>query len=188
MGLFDNERQNEAKRLYGADLGKYDDLLKAVLGSQSEFEGINTTGDIGSKFGISSDVSGIYDPQRRNLATSFAKRSKDIASASGRSGMTEFSSLPAQQDYFQQLNNLGSSEAQSTIGRQDKIAQMLQEILGNRQGFGERKRGAQMSALGAKQGATQGYLGALSGSSTFDDILAGLGTAADIGKSAVGLF
>ena len=187
MGLFDTERQTTGADLYKKNLSGYEDLLAQILGSKSEFEGIDSTGDVSKKFGISSDVSSIFNPQRTNLATSFAKRSKDIASASGRSGMTEFSSLPAQQDYFEQLNNLGTSEAQSKIGREDKIAQMLQEILGNRQGFGERKRGATGGALNARQGATGDYVNTLSDSSTFDDILAGITTGVDLYTAATGM-
>ncbi|GEM_PF-6286201 len=180
MGLFDTERGTTGRDMFRRNLSGYDDLINAILGSRSEFEGINTTGDIGKKFGLSSDVSGVYAPQRRNLATSYAKRQKDIASSAGRSAQTQFASLPAQQDYFQSLNTLGSQEAQATLGQQDKIAQLLERILGNREGFGERRRGATGGALSARQGATEDYVNTLSDSSFFDDLLAGLGGGADL--------
>jgi hypothetical protein len=183
MGLFDNPRQQEGKRLYGENLRGYKDLMSRIMGLKSQYEGIDNVGDVQGRFGVNSDVSSIYNPARRNLATKYAQQSKVNAMNTGRSATPEFANLPAQQNYFEQLGNLDTSQAQSTIGRQDYIANLLNQVLGKKESFNFGKLGQERGVLGDENSAIGDYVDTQSPTSTFDDILAVLGTGADLGNT-----
>lgn len=183
-GLFTSDREEQGQRLYGGAITDYDELIRQIMSQPDFFGDVNTTQDVGRKFGISSDVSGVYNPLRRNLSTQLARSRSAAASRRGNSATPEYSFLPAEQDYFSALGGLESSEAGAKIGREDTIANLLRSVLGERQQFGAQKLGMKGSALGGKQGAIGNYLGSLSGSSLFDDLLSLGGTAASIATGA----
>ena len=68
-------------------------------------------------------------------------------------------------------------ETAANIGEEEYSAGLLDKIFNAQDQFGFQKQGMRLQGQGAKGGAISNYLGALSNASSFDDILAGLGTA-----------
>ena len=124
-----------------------------VAGTKDAFAGITGVGDVRSKFGIPTDTSSIYAPLRRRLAT---QRGGALSSAAtrirGGTALPESTMLPIEGQFAGAESSLASSEAQSDIGQQDLVAQMLQSILGQKNQFALGKGGLMGSVLGGMQG------------------------------------
>jgi hypothetical protein len=124
-----------------------------VAGAKSSFAGLNTTGDVRSKFGIPTDTSSIYAPLRRRLAT---QRGGALSSAAtrmrGGTALPESTMLPIEGEFAGAESSLASEEARSNIGQQDFLAQMLQSVLGEQDRFSLGKGGLMSSILGGMQG------------------------------------
>ena len=116
--------------------------LRGAQGLQSGFSGINTAGDIRSRYGLGTSTASVYDPLRRNLG---ASRGSALARASARSGgsATPGSSLfnPIESAFAGQEENLASQQGQSELGQQDFIANLLQSAMGSQDQFNLQKQG-----------------------------------------------
>jgi hypothetical protein len=144
--LFDNPRREKGEELYGK-------LLRDIPSTPEE---------VSQRFGISSDVSGVYNPLKRNLATGLSRARGAAAARGGRSATPENLFAPIEGSFAESLGSLESEEGKSKIGREDFIARLLDEFLGKR------------------ATATKDYLATQPGSSLFDDILGLASTGAQI--------
>lgn len=177
MGLFDSPRERAAKDLYGKQLGSYDDILNAISGLQSTQAGISDIPGLRSKFGLTS-AREAYGPAKRNLAT---RRAQSLSSASARMG----NRVATPESYFGGIESayggafgeLESQASQAEIGSQQWQAGLLEQILRAQDEYNMRKQGMRLGGLGQKGQGIADYTGALSGASTFDDILATASTA-----------
>lgn len=191
-GLFSSPREREAPGLYKEQRRKYDDLYNSLGSEQGQFEGINSLADIESRFGIKpfdvggyqSQVGGVFNPLKQNLNTQAGIARKKSFSQYGNMGTPEFATQGINANLSQELGDLQSQEASNMLrgfdmGReQDNFTGgFLRDILGEKQGYGERKYGRKLATLGARGGSLQDYLNSLSGASTFNDILSVAGTA-----------
>lgn len=133
--------------------------LGELSGLQSKFAGLNTAGDVQSRFGLGKDTSAIYDPLRRNAAS---MNQQGLARASARSGgsATPGTSLfdPLEMAYGQQQNQLNSQQAGSDIQQQDFIASILQGAMGSQDQFGLQKSGMQGSMAQGLMGGVNQYM------------------------------
>src|ERR1041385_1497647 len=189
MGLFDNPRSSAAEDLGPKQIGQYDDLINAIIGGQSKFQGVDNLQDVYSKFGLQpldvegyrKQVGGVYDPLRRNLTTQFGKQRSNLARTMGdRSATPGAGAAPIEGAYATALSGLESSQAQDVLGGYDKSrqqqlinAQMLESILGNQDAWRAGKANRWNSALSGKAGAINSYLSNLSNTSPFEDIASG---------------
>jgi hypothetical protein len=126
-----------------------------VSGMKSAFAGLSTPGDVKSKFGLTSNVSSIYAPLRRRLAT---QRGSALSSAAtrmrGGTALPESTMLPIEGQFAGAEAGLESSEAQSQIGQEDFTAQLMRSIMGEQDQFGLQKAGLQSNiAAGVGAGA-----------------------------------
>jgi len=183
MGMFDflfgNSRQEQGQDLYGKQLND-------IRNSKSEFDGINDIGTLDKKFGLSPfdvtnynrQVDTSFAPGRANLATGRARALSASANRmGGRSANPESIFNPIEGAYAgaegQLEGEAGNARLQGFDKQrqsQDEQARMLEEILGQKQGFGERKRGAMAGGINS-------YLQTQSPTSLFDDLISGVGTA-----------
>ena len=177
MGFFDSPRERQAPGLYNQQMGSYDDILNAIQGMQSATSGVSDVGSLRQKFGLDT-AANVYAPAKRNLAT---KKAQALSGASERMGSNVatpeaiFGGVESQ--YAGAAGELESQQAQANIGEEEYSAGLLDKIFNAQDQFGFQKQGMRLQGQGAKVGAISNYLGALSNASSFDDILAGLGTA-----------
>src|ERR1043165_9807626 len=102
MSIFDSPRSKKGEELYGGELEKYDDLLNSIMGSRSQFNGVNNLDDLSSQYGLkpldvqgyTNQVKGVYAPQRRNLQSNLARQRAMIAARSGNSATPETNFAP----------------------------------------------------------------------------------------------
>lgn len=114
--------------------------LQNTQSLQSGFSGINNVGDVQSRFGVSSDTSGIYNPLRRQLAAQRGSAEARVGARAGSSATPEGSLFaPIEQGYQGGLNTLASQEGQSNISQGNFAANLLQGALGSQDQFGLQK-------------------------------------------------
>ena len=166
MGLFDSPREREGP-------GRFEDILKQVEGLQNFQSGTTDIGSLRTKYGLTS-ANDAFNPMRKNLAN---RRGQALASASsrmsGRVANPEAVYSGVEGEYANAMGDLEGQAGQAELGQQQFGAGLLDRILSGNTQFG-------LNKLGLKNQVTGNYLNSLSDASTFDDILAGLGTAAKI--------
>jgi hypothetical protein len=120
-----------------------------LSGMKSAFAGISTPGDVKSRFGLSSNVSSIYAPLRRRLAT---QRGSALSSAAtrqrGGTALPEAGMLPIEGQFAGAESDLASSEAGAQIGQEDSTANLMRSILGEQDQFGLQKAGLRSNIAG----------------------------------------
>ena len=201
MGFFDSPREQQGPDLMQGQIGKYDDVIRQILGSRSSFGGTSNLGDVQKNFGISpfdmggyqSQVGGVFNPLRQGLNTQAGQARKRSFSRYGAQGTPEFASTDINANLAQGLGNLGSQEGSARLAGYDKqtaqnnyTGDFLRSILGQKDQFGQQRLGAYGNAVGGRGNAINGYLGSLSGASTFDDLLGGVATASKFVKPFIG--
>ncbi len=195
--LFTSPRERAAPGLYQKQMQSYGNLMSQAQGLQDPYAGINA-GNVYSQFGVAptnisqyqKDVAGTYAPLYQNLATAAAK---SRAAAAGRMRASSASPgvafNPIDSSYATALNQLQSQQGEQALKgynmqqqQQEFMANLLNNVFGNQQNFGFQREGLQRNILGDQSQAIGSYLNSLSDTSTFGDLMAGLGTAAQIGS------
>jgi hypothetical protein len=175
--LFSSPREREAPGLYKGQLSGYDDILDAIKGLQNTEGGVNDIASLKSKFGLGG-TSKPFEIAKRNLATQNAKnRAATSARMSSSVANPEAVFSPGESSYLSALGGIEQGQAEADIGQQNYMADLLDQILNRQNQFNMGKQTTRAGVLGQKGGAMSDYLGALSGASTFDDILAAANTA-----------
>lgn len=186
--LFTSPRERAAPGLYQGQ-------MSSINSMQSPFAGINSQ-NVNSTYGLTpfnmsgwtSDVNKAYTPLYQNLATGAAKNRSNAAARMGAGQATpEARFAPIDSGYNSAMSQLEGQQGQQTLqgyqlqqNQQDFVANLLQSAFGNTQNFNLGKVGLQNSAI-------NNYLGSLSDNSTFSDILNGVGTAAQVAGTFMGI-
>ncbi len=197
LGLGKSDRQEKGEKLYGEQLQGYDDLIKAIMDSKSEFGDVSSLNDVSRRFGIKPfdvggykrEVSSAFSKPKRSLATALNRNRSAISARSGASATPEFAFQPAEANYSSALSDLEGKEGEANLSAFDKAqnsqfltADFLKSILGAKDIFGQNKLGQRQSALGSKSNAIANYLGTQSPSSGIEDLFTGASIGADIGN------
>ena len=189
MGFFDSPREQQGPGMYQGQLQGFDDILNSLKGMNSSYSGINTTGDVMSKFGLKSrsakDVSQYFNPARANLSTQLALANKRTAARMGGTNATpELSFGGNESNYATARGNLEDTATQTGLqteeSDQQNIANILNSIMGKKDTYGLQKTGMQISGQSARGKSVQDYINSLSNASGFDDLMSLLGTGAGI--------
>jgi len=155
----------------------------------NSFEGVNSIDDVYSKYGVKKfDLQGYgdqvkktFDPARRGLATRQARTlSRAADSLGGRNatpGMT-FSGLNS--SFSDAFGDLEGRQAEGILGGYDKENASSLNVANLFKGIQESKDAGAMNKLNSKSMMLKNYLDSLSGSSGFEDLTAGLSTAASL--------
>ena len=170
--LFTSDREREGREKSGQ-------YLNDIQGMKSIYGGINSIGDVNSRFGITpvteASVQRTFNPARTNLATRNAQaRSSAAARMGGSNASPELTFGNVDAAFAPQYSNLESNAAQTGLQAQTQSQQFganfLNNIFGSREDFNKWQTSARGKAL-------QDYLSNLSSSSGLDDILSVAGTA-----------
>ena len=170
--LFTSSREREGREKGGQ-------YLNDIQGMKSIYGGINSIGDVNSRFGITpvteASVQRTFNPARTNLATRNAQaRSSAAARMGGSNASPELTFGNVDAAFAPQYSNLENNAAQTGLQAQTQSQQFganfLNNIFGSREDFNKWQTSARGKAL-------QDYLSNLSSSSGLDDILSVAGTA-----------
>lgn len=185
MGFFDSPKEIEGRKSYKEMQGLADNL-------PNSFENINNLEDVYGKYGVKKfDVAGYgdqvrrtFDPQRKILANKQAQAQRSLGDRMGRSATPGIKSSMLDSSFADAFSGLGASEAQGVLGGYDKARENDLNIANLFKGLQEGKDRGAMNKFSAKSTALKNYLDTLSGTSGFDDVLAGVST---VGTLAGGL-
>lgn len=174
----------------GRDQGKA--LQDEAANLSQSFSNISSLDDVYKNYGVKkfdlggykSQVKKAFDPARRTLATRLGQAKSSIFDRSGRSATPGMKASAVEGDFANAFSGLEGQQANQELAGYDKesdqnmsIAQLFQSLLQN-------KDAGAVNKLGAKNSTLQTYLNSLSGTSGFDDLLAG---ASAVGSIATGL-
>lgn len=114
----------------------------------SSFSGLNTAGDVRSRYGIA-DSKTMFAPLYQRLAGNRARRMQGAATRAGRSASPEMTFSNVEADYENSLQGLMGDEARSDQEQQRFVASLLGNAQGARDSFGlNRTRGMSDMASG----------------------------------------
>jgi hypothetical protein len=131
----------------------YSDILSKLANTGSTTAGINTVGDVQSKFGIDPNLTGnIFGARKRAL---LGDRSRALRSASsrmsGRVANPEVVFSGVESDFAGQMGNLEASQGAAEMGQQQSLMSTLLNILNGNNAFNMSKMGMESSVLGQKK-------------------------------------
>ncbi len=135
--------------MFYGNIAQEQDLANRLRGSRSAFSGLNTAGDIRSRFGLGGDTSGIYAPLHRALSRN---RGDALARASARAGGSASREgsifAPIESAYGGAEEQLYGAQGQSDLQQQQLVAQLLQGSMGAQDTYGLNQTGMLGSLLG----------------------------------------
>ena len=181
MGFFDSPRQTAGKEMFG-------DFQKDVENFDNPFAKTQNIGDVYKNYGVKQfDAAGYadsvrrsFDPARRNLASRKTRSLNAAVDSTGRSATPGMSFSKLEGDYALAGGDLEGRQAIKQTEGFDKANTQSLNIAGLFKGLQDSNVSAQGQKLRLKGQGIQNYLSSLSDSSQFDDMLAGVGTAAKI--------
>jgi hypothetical protein len=175
--LFGNDQQEAAERMSQEEMEDWRRYLDDVMKSKSEFGDVNNLTDVGSKFGLTSDLDAVYRPRRRSLSTGLSRNRSAMASRTGDSAATPEAGFQALEGgYLDALSNLEGDQAEQEVGAQRFNADFLRDILGRKESFGQNKFGLRSGGIGGLGGARDKFVASQPSGSFFGDLtsIAGL--------------
>jgi hypothetical protein len=134
-------------------LDRYQNQAQGALSNLNQltsgYSGISNLSDIKNRFGISSDVSGQFNPLFKNLAANRSRRLRGAGLRAGRSANPELGFSDIEQGSEESLQGLLGNQAQAGLNQGNFAAQMLSNVIGSQDQFGFNK--AQAGLQGANQ-------------------------------------
>ena len=193
--LFTSPRERAAPGIWQNQMNQWGTAYNTAKGMTSPYSGVNAS-NIYSTYGVTpfsvpgyqSDVQKQYTPMYQNLATAMAKAKSQTAANMGANAATPMARFaPIDASYYGALSNLGSQEANQQLQgytmqqqQQQFMADLLNAAMQGQQNFQFGQLGAEENALQGQSVAANQYLNSLSNTSTFGDIMAGLGGLASV--------
>lgn len=172
--FFTSPREREGKSLGKSLMNDADNLPQS-------FSNINSIDDVYKNYGVkkfdlggyNSQVKKVFDPARRKLSTQKGQALASTLDRSGRSATPGMKASGLEGNFANAFSDLEGKEASEQLGGYDKqrsqdmdIAKLLESIYANKDSGAANKLNARSSSVGT-------YLNSLSGTSGFDDVLAG---------------
>lgn len=182
MGFFTSDFEEQAPRYTREQLGRIDSL-------QSEFGDVEGLSTLASKYGLTpfdlkgyeGGVRNLYGTKKRELGSSLGRRRSALANRMGnQSANPEYAFSGLEGQFADAYAGLQGNEASALLEGQGKArssdqfnAQFLARLFGAKDQYGLNKQGLRNQAV-------QNYLRTLDQTSSFDDLLALGGAAAQI--------
>ena len=162
--LFKIPREKKGAELLPGQMQGWDDIMKEIGGLKSVYE------DPGKVAGYGKTVNSMYAPARSNLNTQLNRSRGAAAERMGGTNATPEMTF----------GNIEGQYAGAFGGLEEDAMQSLRQILSGENQFGMNRLGMKSGAMSGKGASIQALLESLSGDSTFDDILGGLGSAGQV--------
>lgn len=141
------------------------DALNTVKNTENPFGDVSSLDDAIRKFGLTKDVSSVFNPAKANLsATLGTARANATSRAAMRGGNSAtpgqtFNGIEGQysEALGQGMGNIESQEGQAKLDQSNRLGSFLASILGQKGQFGLQKAGMEGNLAGQTFGLAQGY-------------------------------
>jgi hypothetical protein len=167
----------------------FSQMQSEAAGLPQSFGNVNNLNDVYKNYGVKkfdmnayrSQVGKTFDPAKRSLST---RRAQTLSRAAdrmgGRSATPGMTFSGIETDFGNQANALEGQQAGANLEGFDKQTAQDMNIANLFKSLLDSKDSGAATKLGAKQSALRDYLSSLSGTSGFDDLMAGASTAASL--------